>query len=96
MAEFSLGELGGTPLPPLTQNHVAQKPLAEIGGTPPPLAEVVFDSLPYASRRLYEMRQPPTYLCTTSNFLVYNLKLPCVQPQTFSYNSQLPYGTGKN
>ena len=29
-------ELGGTPLPPLTENHSAQKPLAlaEIGGTP--------------------------------------------------------------
>ena len=25
--------------------------------------------------RLYEMRQPPTSLCTTSNFLVYNLQL---------------------
>ena len=29
-------ELGGTP-PPLTENHSAQKPLAERGDTPPPL-----------------------------------------------------------
>ena len=36
LAEFSLAELGGTPLPPLTENHPAQKPLAERGGTPPP------------------------------------------------------------
>ena len=27
--------LGITPLPPLTENHSAQKPLAEIGGTSP-------------------------------------------------------------
>ena len=26
--------------------------------------------------RLYEIRQPPTSLCTSSNFLVYNLQLP--------------------
>ena len=26
--------------------------------------------------RLYEMRKPPTSLCTTSNFFVYNLQLP--------------------
>ena len=49
-AELSLAELGGTPLPPLTENHPAQKLLAELGGTPPPLAEkirkVVFDGLP--------------------------------------------------
>ena len=39
LAEFSLVELGGTPgpLPPLTENHPAQKPFAERGGTPPPL-----------------------------------------------------------
>ena len=37
LAEFSLAELGGAPLPPLTENHPAQKPLAERGGTPPPL-----------------------------------------------------------
>ena len=35
LAGFSLAELGGTPLPPLTENHPAQKPLAEMGGTPP-------------------------------------------------------------
>ena len=35
LAEFSLADLGGTPLPPLTENHPAQKLLAEIGGTPP-------------------------------------------------------------
>ena len=32
-----LAELGGTPLPPLTENHSAQKLLAELGGTPLPL-----------------------------------------------------------
>ena len=31
LAEFSLAELGGIPLPPLTENHPAQKPLAERG-----------------------------------------------------------------
>jgi len=36
LAEFSLAELGGTPLSPLTEIHPAQKPLAEMGGTPPP------------------------------------------------------------
>ena len=36
LAEFSLAELGGTPLPPLTENHPAQKPLAERGVTPTP------------------------------------------------------------
>ena len=34
LAEFSLAELGFTSLPPLTENHPAQKPLAERGGTP--------------------------------------------------------------
>ena len=29
--------IGGYPPPPLTENHLAQKPLAELGGTPPPL-----------------------------------------------------------
>ena len=39
---FSLAELGGTPLPPLTENHPAQKPLAERGGTPtPPLTDKI-------------------------------------------------------
>ena len=33
---FSLAELG-VPPSPLTENHPAQKPLAERGGTPPPL-----------------------------------------------------------
>ena len=41
LAEFSLAELGGTPLPPLTENHPAQKPLGEMGGTPPPLTEKI-------------------------------------------------------
>ena len=42
LAEFSLAKLGGTPLPPLTENHPAQKPLAERGGTPtPPLTEKI-------------------------------------------------------
>ena len=29
--------IGGYPPPPLTENHLAQKPLAEMGGTPAPL-----------------------------------------------------------
>ena len=42
LAGFSLAELGGTPLPPLSENHHAQKPLAERGGTPtPPLTEKI-------------------------------------------------------
>ena len=32
-----LSGIGGYPPPPLTENHPAQKPLAERGGTPPPL-----------------------------------------------------------
>ena len=32
-----LSGIGGYPPPPLTENHPAQKPLAEMGGTPPPL-----------------------------------------------------------
>ena len=32
LAELSIAELGGTPLPPLRENHSAQKPLAERGG----------------------------------------------------------------
>ena len=32
---FSLTKLGGTPPSPLTDNHCAQKSLAERGGTPP-------------------------------------------------------------
>ena len=32
---------GVTPHPPLTENHPAQKPLAEMGGTPPPLTEKI-------------------------------------------------------
>ena len=31
-----LSGIGGYPPPPLTENHPAQKPLAEMGGTPPP------------------------------------------------------------
>ena len=31
-----LGGIGGYPPPPLTENHPAQKPLAEMGCTPPP------------------------------------------------------------
>ena len=41
LAEFSLAELGGTPLPPLMENHPAQTPLAERGGTPAPLTEKI-------------------------------------------------------
>ena len=41
LAEFSLEELRVTPLPPLTENHPAQKPLAERGGTPPPLTDKI-------------------------------------------------------
>ena len=29
-----LSRIGGYPPPPLTENHLAQKPLAESGGTP--------------------------------------------------------------
>ena len=32
---FFLSGIGGYPPPPLTENHPAQKPLAEMGGTPP-------------------------------------------------------------
>ena len=50
LTEFSLAELGVTPLPPLTENHPAQKPLAKMGGTHPPLKDeirqVVFDAFP--------------------------------------------------
>ena len=31
-----LSGIGGYPPPPLTENHPAQKPLAEMGGTPRP------------------------------------------------------------
>ena len=37
LAEFSLAELGDTPPLPLTDNHPAQKPLADRGVPPPPL-----------------------------------------------------------
>ena len=37
---FSNG-IGGYPPPPLTENHPAQKPLVERGGTPPPLTEKI-------------------------------------------------------
>ena len=37
-----LSGIGGYPPPPLTENHLAQKPLAEMGGTPnPPLTEKI-------------------------------------------------------
>ena len=37
-----LSGIGGYPLPPLTENHPAQKPLAERGGTPiPPITEKI-------------------------------------------------------
>ena len=37
-----LSGIGGTPLPPLTENYPAQKPLAEMGGTPsPPLTDKI-------------------------------------------------------
>ena len=32
-----LSGIGGYPPPPLTENHSAQKPLAEMGGNSPPL-----------------------------------------------------------
>ena len=42
LEELSSAEFGGTPLPPLAENHPAQKPLAERGGTPtPPLTEKI-------------------------------------------------------
>ena len=36
-----LSGIGGYPPPPLTENHPAQKPLVERGGTPPPLTEKI-------------------------------------------------------
>ena len=36
LAEFSLSGIGGYPPTPLTENHPAQKPLAEMGGPPAP------------------------------------------------------------
>ena len=37
-----LSGIGGYPPPPLTENHPAQKPLAERGGTPtPPLTDKI-------------------------------------------------------
>ena len=37
-----LSGIGGYPPPPLTENHPAQNPLAEMGGTPaPPLMEKI-------------------------------------------------------
>ena len=35
-SKIFLSGIGGYPLPPLTENHPAPKPLAEMGGTPPP------------------------------------------------------------
>ena len=36
-----LSGIGGYPPPPSTENHPAQKPLAEMGGTPPPLTDKI-------------------------------------------------------
>ena len=36
-----LSGIGGYPPPPLTENHPAQKPSAEMGGTPSPLTEKI-------------------------------------------------------
>ena len=36
-----ISEIGGYPPPPLTENHPAQKPFAEMGGAPPPLTEKI-------------------------------------------------------
>ena len=36
-----LAECGGTPPPPLTEKHCAQKCSAERGGTPPPLTDKI-------------------------------------------------------
>ena len=42
LADFFLSGIGGYPPPhPLTENHCAQKSLAERGGTPPPLTEKI-------------------------------------------------------
>ena len=38
---FFLSGIGGYPPPPLTAKQPAQKPLAEMGGTPPPLTEKI-------------------------------------------------------
>ena len=40
-SEIFLSGIGGYPPPPLRENHPAQKPLAEMGGTPPPLTEKI-------------------------------------------------------
>ena len=41
-SEIFLSRIGGYPPPPLTENHPAQKPLAEMGCTPgPPLTEKI-------------------------------------------------------
>ena len=49
-SRFFLSRMGGTPLPTLTENHSAQKSLAELGVTPLPLTkktrQVVFDGVP--------------------------------------------------
>ena len=34
-SEIVISRIGGYPPPPLTENHPAPKPLAEMGGTPP-------------------------------------------------------------
>ena len=36
--------------------------------------------------------QPPTSLCTTSNFIVYNLQLPHITSKLLMYNLQLSLG----
>ena len=59
LAEFSLAELGGTPLPPLTENHPAQKPLAEKIGKNPLSS---FDRFPYSYLR--------NCICTLSEGMV--------------------------
>ena len=38
---LSLSRIGGYPPPLLTENHPAEKPLAEMGGTPPPLTDKI-------------------------------------------------------
>ena len=55
--------------------------------------------LPQTSK-LYDIRQPVTSLCTTSNFLVYNLQLlhitsnsKCTTSNFLVYNLQLPHIT---
>ena len=63
--------LGGSPLPPLTENHSARKPLAELGYPPSPWRKkkrkVVFDGFPLRTYILLHI------FVKKIHFLVHNL-----------------------